>query len=165
MKRRKNGKNRKSKIQNPTLERSATLEQGLNEGMATCGLHYCRLKVFYQGRIGNSGLPVVTGIPIVIGVLDARAYCEYIYWERRMFMESYLQEEFGSGAFEVALYDENNCELGRYRYRIGGAPDYIHCKASDHEDSESGNPLVELFRLFYKRHLEEDDYFLEEDDY
>lgn len=111
MKRRRDGKKRKSKIQNPTLERPTTLELGLQDGMATCGLHCCRLKFFYLGSIGDETFSVITGIPIVIGVLDARDYCEYIYWERRMFMESYLQETFGAGVFEVGLYDENNSEL------------------------------------------------------
>ena len=166
MKRRRGGKKRKSMIQNPTLERHETLELALNEGMATFGLHCCRLKVFYQGRIGDSGPSVVRGLPIVIGVLDARDYCECIYWERRIFMESYLREAFGSGTFEVGLYDESNSELGRYRYYIGGAPEYIHSpKASDDEDSEPKDPAVELFMmLFRERFLREDDYFLEEDD-
>jgi len=152
VKRGRDGKRRKSKIQDPTLERPTTLEQGLTDGMATCGLHGCKLKVFYQGRLEDSGLPVVRGLSIVIGVIDARNYCEYIYWERRMFMESYLQETFGSGAFEVGLYDENNCELGRYRYRIGGAPEYVHSKAPDDEGSEPEDPLITLFRIS----LEED---------
>ena len=60
-------------------------------------------------------------------------------------MESYLQETFGSGTFEVGLYDESNSELGRYRYYIGGASEYIHTpKASDDEDSEPKDPAVEL---------------------
>ena len=146
-------------IQNPTLERHETLEVALNEGMATSGLHSCRLKVFYQGRLGDSGLPVARGLPIVIGILDARNYCEYIYWERRIFMESYLREKFGSGIFEVGLYDESNSELGRYRYYIGGAPEYIHpSEEADYEDGEPKDPAVELFMMLLReRFLGEDE--------
>jgi len=169
VKRRKNGNNQKSKIQDTTLERPITLEQGLRDGMATCGLHCCRMKIFYQGSIGDfvaTGLYAATGLFTVIGVLDARDYCECVYLERGIFIESYIQEEFGSGVFEVGLYDENSSEIGRYRYYISGAPEYIHTpKASGHKDSESEDPIVKLFMmLFRERFLEEDDYFLEEDD-
>ena len=153
-------------IQNPTLERYETLELALNEGMAASGLHCSRIRIFYHGTLEDSGLPVDRGLPIVIGVLDARDYCEFIYWERRIFMESYLQETFGSGTYEVGLYDENNSELGRFRYHIGGAPEYIHSpKASDDEDSEPKDPAVELLRMLLREYfLGEDDYFLEEDE-
>ncbi len=164
MKRGRDGKKRKSMIQNPTLEHFITLEQGLCDSMATCGLHCCKIKVFYRGRLGE---PVATCLPIVIDVIDARDYCEAIYSERGFSMESYIQEEFGSGIFEAALYDENNAELGRYKYFIGGAPEYIHySKASDDEDSELKDPVAKLFMMLLReRFLEEDDYFLEEDDY
>ena len=159
MKRRKNGKKRRSVIQPPALERHERLEVALNEGMAASGLLDCRLKIFYQGRLGDSGLPVARALPIVIGILDAPGYCEYFYWERHMFMESYLLEKFGSGVFEVGLYDENNFELERFRYHVGGGPEYIHTpKASDDEDSEPKDPAVELSMMLLR------EYFLGEDD-
>lgn len=159
MKRRKEVKKRKSMIQNPALERPTTLEQALNAGMATCGLHCCRIKFFYQDRIVESGSPYVRGLPIVIGVLDARDYCECVWWENHTSIESYIQENFGSGTFEVGLYDENNSELGRYRYYIGGAPEYIHTsKASDDEDSDIEDQIKRLFmELFRDYRLEEDE--------
>ena len=146
-------------IQNPTPERHETLEVALNEGMPTSGLYDCRLKVFYQGRLGDSGLPVARALPIVIGIRDARDYCQCIYWERHMFMGSYLQKEFGSGTFEVGLYDENNSELGRFRYCIGGAPEYIHpSEEADYEDGEPKDPAVELFMMLLReRFLGEDE--------
>jgi len=166
VKRRRNGKKRKSKIQNPTLERHETLEQALNEGMATSGLHGCRLKVFYKGALQDSGLPLDRGLPIVIGILDPQAFCECIWQEAHLSIEPYIRERFGSGIFEVGFYDENNSELGRYRYHIGGAPEYIHSpKASDDEDSEPKDPAIELFMMLFREHfLGEDDYFLEEDE-
>ena len=159
MKRRRGSKKRKSMIQDPTLERYETLELALNEGMAASGLHCSRIKIFYHGTLEDSGLPVDRGLPIAIGILDARDFCECIWWERNMDMESYIRQEFGSGTFEVGLYDENNSELERFRYHIGGAPEYIHSpKASDDEDSEPKDPAVELSMMLLR------EYFLGEDD-
>ncbi len=62
MKRRAKIKKRRSKIQNPELERPQTLELGIGEAMAKSGFfHYWKLKIFHKGK---------TGIPVVIDVLD-----------------------------------------------------------------------------------------------
>ncbi|MFC1715571.1 hypothetical protein ACFL6S_18010 [Candidatus Poribacteria bacterium] len=142
MKRRREGKKWKSKIQNPMLERPVTLVLGLRAGMTKSGLHGCKIKIFHCGR---AGLPYDrTGVPIVIDVLDAREYWDYTYRERGMLIESYIRQEFGSGFFEVGLY-ENCCEIGRYEYNLGGAAPYVHqSKASDHEDSEPEDLFVKL---------------------
>ena len=53
----------------------------------------------------------------------------------------------------MALYDENNSELGRYRYNLGGAPEYIHpSEEADYGDGESENLLLKILRIF----MEED---------
>ena len=83
MKCRRDGRKRKNMIQNPTLEHHISLEQALKAGMATCGLHYCKLKVIHQGR---------TGLPIVIAILEPRDFSEYTFWEEPLCIESYTGE-------------------------------------------------------------------------
>jgi hypothetical protein len=105
---------RKSKIENPAIpEHLWALEPALGV-MYESGLRPYKLTIFYQSR---------TGIPIFVDTLDAE-YCYSMYLESSI--EFYIRSEFGSGNFEVVIYEENNIELGRYSYRIGGAPEYIH---------------------------------------
>ncbi len=91
-----------------------------------------KLKVFYQSR---------TGIPLFVGALDPEYFYNNIYLEFNGCIESYIQSEFGSGNFEVAIYDENNIELGRYSYRLGGAAEYVH-PSEEEEDFDT-----KLFRM------------------
>ena len=136
MRRRIDGKRRKSsKIQDPALEHPRTLKLGIMESLQS-GYCYCwKLRIFHQGR---------TGLPIVISVLDPRSFWDYIYEMRGMRMESYLQETFGAGTFEVGLYDENDIERGKYRYHIGGADKYIHPSEYVNQDLEDSKDMVKL---------------------
>ncbi len=136
MRRRREGKKWKSKIQNPTLERPMTVELGLTENIGF--LHQWNIKIFHQVRR--------TGLPIVIDVLNGREYYDYVCDEYNMCIQEYVRNKFGSGTFEVGLYDETSCELCRYKYHIGGAAEYIPLsEASNSGNSKIENALLQIF--------------------
>lgn len=132
MKSRKKVRKRKSKIENPaTPEHLWALEPALG-AMYEAGLRPYKLTIFYQSR---------TGLRLFVGNLDPEYFYNEIYVAVNGCMESYIQSEFGSGEFEVGIYDENNIELGKYSYRLGGAPEYVH-PSEEEEDFDT-----KLFRM------------------
>lgn len=113
---RKPGK-RKSRIPETDPEQPETLELAIMQAQAEGRYPYWKLKVFHKGR---------TGIPRVIDQIYLTDEAE-----TARDISNYMRTKFGSGEFEVRVYDENKIEKGRYKYRLGGAPEYIHPSDGD----------------------------------
>jgi len=108
-------KRKKSKIPEPGYEVSQTMGQALtsmqNEPLY---MPYWKLKVIHEGRKGLQRV-------IHQMVLDNDDVIEEVNY-----IENYIRDKFGSGEFQVRIYDYNDIERGRSTYNLGGAPEYIH---------------------------------------